>query len=242
MNGIINLRSAHLNYLEPLLKWRILDLESLRKECFRAPKYHNFYRVIRALEKQNILEGYRDKYSRKKYVYFTPFGESQLSLEENPSALSRDTLIHDIKVTEIIKAMIDRMWIDDADLEHQIHDKRAFRTTYKVIPDAILHGEKKKVKYKIAFELELSRKNNQRIIEKASQYLEGSHFNYVLYIFSKKSLMEKYIEILEGKFGEKILDRFMFFFNEELDSKSREINCWEGTFEGKKLTLEELFR
>lgn len=242
MSGIIHLNSAHLNYLEPLLKWRVLDIESLRKECIRAPKYHNFYRIIRILEKQKILEGYRDPFNRKKYIYLSSFGESQLSLNEHPTALSKDTLIHDIKVTEVTKAMIDLGWVNDADLEHQIYDKRNFKTTFKVIPDAILHGSKKGTKFKIALELELTRKNNQRIVEKARQYLEGDQFNYVLYLFAKKSLMGKYMEIIEEKHGPQIMDRLMFFYNENLTAKADEIKTWSGFFKGKRLALGELFQ
>ena len=78
MSKVINISSAHLNYLIPLLKWRVMDLESLRTECFHAPKYKNFYRIIRALERDKILEGYRDPFNRKKYVYLSSFGEDQI--------------------------------------------------------------------------------------------------------------------------------------------------------------------
>lgn len=241
MGQILHVSSAHLNYLEPLLKWRVLDIESLRKECFRAPKYHNFYRIIRTLEKQKILEGYRDPFSRKKYVYLSSFGESHLSLNENPTALSKDTLIHDIKVVEVTKAMLDLGWIDDADLEHRIHDKRILKTTYKIIPDAILHGAKKGVKFSMALELELTRKNNQRITEKAGQYLDGGQFNYIFYLFSKKSLMEKYMEVLSEKHGVRIFERMMFFYDENLTARTGQISNWKGHFKGKELTLLELF-
>lgn len=241
MSGVIHLSSAHLNYLEPLLKWRVLDIESLRKECFRAPKYHNFYRIIRSLEKQNVLEGYRDPFSRKKYVFLSSFGEGQLSLNENPTALSKDTLIHDIKVVEVTKAMLDLGWITDAELEHRIHDRRMLKTSYKVIPDAALYGEKKGVKFIMALELELTRKNNQRIVEKAGQYLDGGQFNYVLYLFSKKSLMEKYMEVLSEKYGGRIFERMMFFFDENLTAKTSDIGSWGGHFKGKTITMKELF-
>jgi DNA-binding PadR family transcriptional regulator len=241
MSSFIHLNSAHLNYLEPLLKWRVLDIESLRKECFRAPRNHNFYRIIRSLEKQKVLEGYRDPFNRKKYVYLSPFGESQLSLNENPTALSKDTLIHDIKVVELTKALLDLGWITEAELEHRIKDRRVLKTAYKVIPDAALSGIKKGIKFSMALELELTRKNNQRIVEKASQYLEGGQFNYVLYIFSKKSLMEKYMEVLSEKHGQVIFERMMFFFNENLTTKSDEIGKWQGHYKGKKLSLRELF-
>lgn len=241
MNAIVHLSSAHLNYLEPLLKWRVLDIESLRKECIRAPKYHNFYRIIRTLEKQKVLEGYRDPFSRKKYVYLSSFGESQLSINEKPTALSKDTLIHDIKVVEVTKAMLDHGWISEAELEHRIHDRRQLKTNYKVIPDAALYGSKKGVKFTMAFELELTRKNNQRIIEKAAQYLEGGQFNYVLYLFSKKALMEKYMEVLSEKHGQSVFQRMMFFYDECLTAKSSEIGDWRGYFKEKSLSLKELF-
>jgi hypothetical protein len=241
MQSIVHLSSLHLNYLEPLLKWRVLDIESLRKECFRAPKYHNFYRIIRTLEKQKVLEGYRDPFNRKKYVYLSSFGESQLSLKENPTALSKDTLIHDIKVVEVTKAMLEIGWIQEAELEHRINNRRQLKTTYKVIPDAALYGVKNGVKFTMAFELELTRKNNQRIVEKANQYLDGGQFNYVLYLFSKKSLMEKYMEVLSEKIGKEIFDRMMFFYNENLTAKTGEIGEWQGHFKGKAILLKELF-
>lgn len=241
MANFIHLSSVHLNYLEPLLKWRVLDLESLRKESFRAPTYKSFQRIIRTLEKQKILEGYRDPYNRKKYIYLSSFGEGQLALDENPTALSKDTLIHDIKVTEISKAMLEAGWIMDAELEHKINDKRNFRTIYKIIPDAILHGSKAGMNYKIAMELELSRKNNQRIVEKATQYLQSSQFNYVLYLFPKKSLLEKYVEVIKDKLGEEGLERLMFFYDDRLTADTSSIGEWEGIFKGRNLKLRELF-
>ena len=241
MGDFIHLNSVHLNYLEPLLKWRVLDLESLRKESYRAPTYKNFQRIIRSLEKQKILEGYRDPFNRKKYVYLSSFGEGKLALDENPTALSKDTLIHDIKVTEIAKAMLEEGWILDADLEHRINDKRNFRTIYNIIPDAVLHGCKAGVNYKIAMELELSRKNNQRIVEKVAQYLQGSQFNYVLYLFPKKSLLEKYVEVIKEKLGDNGLERLMFFYDDRLTAETSKIGEWDGIFKGRKLKLRELF-
>ena len=137
--------------------------------------------------------------------------------------------------------MLELGWIHEAELEHRIHDRRHLKTTFKVIPDAALYGEKKGVKFTMAFELELTRKNNQRIIEKAGQYLDGGQFNYVLYLFSKKSLMEKYMEVLSERHGEEIFDRMMFFYDENLTAKAREISSWKGFFKGKSLQLEELF-
>lgn len=241
MDKIMHLNSLHLNYLTPLLKWRVLDLESLRKECIRAPKYKNFHRIIRDLEKKKILEGYRDPYSRKKFVYLSSIGEGQLSLKDNPTALSKDTLIHDIKVSEISRELLDRGWIDEVELEHQIHDKRNFKINYKIIPDAIWYFERKGFKYQVAFELELTRKNNQRLVEKIKQYEVSGFYHYVVYIFPTLNLMKKYVEVIEEKLGKESMRKFMFFCHEDISSSVHDLNMIMGSFNDRSLKFSEVF-
>ena len=238
----MNLNSLHLNYLTPLLKWRVMDVNSLRKECLRAPKYHNFYRIIRELQKKKILEGYRDPYSRKKFVYLSPIGEGQLSLKENPTSLSNETLIHDLKVSEITRSLYELGMLDDVELEHEIHDKRSFRLTYKIIPDAILYLEKKGHKFKIAFELELTRKSNQRLTEKMKQYEDSTFYHYVMYFFPSQNLMEKYIAQAEEKLGKENLSKFMFFYHPLISSGDHRPENIMGVIQGKNVTLAEVLK
>ena len=219
-----------------------MDLESLRKECFRATKYKNFHRIIRGLEKEKILEGYRDPHSRKKFVFLSPLGESQLSLKDNPTAISNETLIHDLKVSEITRTFMADGWIDEVELEHQIHDKRNFKLTYKIIPDAILYLEKKGHKFQLAFELELTRKSNQRLIEKMKQYEDSSFYHYVMYFFPTKKLMEKYIIQAQEKLGSERMRKFMFFFHPEISSGIHEPKDIYGVFQEEKISLSEIFQ
>lgn len=241
MSEFYHLNSLHLNYLTPLLKWRVMDLESLRKECLRVPKYKNFNRIIRNLEKKKILEGYRDPFSRKKFIYLSSFGEGQLSLKENPTALSKDTLIHDIRVSEIARGLLSRGWVDEVELEHQIHDKRNFKMEYKVIPDAILHLEKRGHKYCLALELELTRKNNQRLVEKVRQYEASSYYNYIVYLFPSSSLMQKYMEVITDKLGAEALNRLMFFYHENISNEANNFEEIRGVFAGKQVQFKDVF-
>lgn len=219
-----------------------MDLESLRKECISAPKYKSFHRIIRNLEKKKILEGYRDPYSRKKFIYLSAFGEGRLSLKENPTALSGETLIHDLKVSEITRSLYAQGFVDDVELEHLIHDKRNFKLTYKIIPDAILQLEKKGHKYQIAFELELTRKSNQRLIEKMKQYETSSFYHYVMYFFPSENLMEKYIAQAEEKIGKEYMIKFMFFYHPQLSSGHHNPEDIKGIYQGKKITLSEVLK
>lgn len=242
MKPKMNLNSLHLNYLTPLLKWRVMDLESLRKECFRATNYKNFHRIIRNLEKEKILEGYRDPHSRKKFVFFGPFGEGQLSLNENPTAITNETLLHDLKVSEITRSFLADGWVDEVELEHQIHDKRNFKLTYKIIPDAILYLEKKGHRFHVAFELELTRKSNQRLTEKMKQYESSSFYHYVMYLFPTKNLMEKYIAQAEEKIGKEYMNKFMFFYHPQLSSGHHKPEDIKGVFQGKSINLSDVFK
>lgn len=241
MSEFFHLNSLHLNYLTPLLKWRVMDLESLRKECLRVPKYKNFNRIIRNLEKKNILEGYRDPFSRKKFIYLSSKGEQQLSLKENPTALSKDTLIHDIRVSEIARELLSREWVDDVELEHQIHDKRNFKMDYKVIPDAILHLEKRGHKYRLALELELTRKNNQRLVEKIRQYKASNYYDYIIYIFPNSHLMERYSDVIKEKLGTDALKRIMFFYHENISGDALNLDAIHGVFSGKQVQFRDVF-
>ena len=58
MTKITHLNSIYMNYLTPLQTWRIMDLESLRRECDTEPNYNNFARIIRKMEKENIVESF----------------------------------------------------------------------------------------------------------------------------------------------------------------------------------------
>ncbi|PIP96127.1 MAG: hypothetical protein COV37_07710 [Bdellovibrio sp. CG11_big_fil_rev_8_21_14_0_20_39_38] len=218
-----------------------MNLESLRQECTSVPNYFNFCKIIRSLEKAKILEGYRHPFNRKKYVYLSPFGEGQLSLTENPSSVSKETLIHDIKVSEIGKSFVDQGWMNNVQLEHELHNKRNFRVTYKIIPDALLEGAKNGVSYKVALEVELSRKSNQRIVEKARQYVASTFYNYVLYIFSKRNYMEKYIEIIRSSVSSEEFNRFLFFIDETMSANPTDLIEMEGFFKGKTVKLSEVF-
>lgn len=242
MKEAIHINQGHLNYISPLLKWRILDVENLRKENNYAPQRYNFYRIIRELEKKKVLVGFREPYTKKKYVYLSSFGERQFALKENPTAISESSLIHDLKVTEIAKSFLDFEWIVEAELEHEVHDKRNFRTQYKIIPDALFHGVNKGASYKMAVELELTQKNNQRILEKGKQYVASNYFNYVLYLFVRKELMKKYVGMFSEIFKEEEMKRFMFFtvptFIEDEDGLKESA----GIYLGKEIHLKELFK
>ena len=241
MTDFIQVNKVHLDLIRPLLKWRILDLESLRKEVYNVKGRHNFYRLIRDLEKKQLLIGFRDPYTKKKYVYLSQIGECQYSLEENPTAVSSTTLNHDTKVIQLARQLINFGWIQDVELEHTLQNKKKFLTTTRVIPDALLFGKKNGLDFKMALELELSQKKAQRITEKARQYLVTDSYDYILYMFARPELMMKYYDLIKENVDKQSLTRFMFFSCPYLMEKDFRLEESLGRFRDKHLSLKELF-
>ncbi|RZF20623.1 hypothetical protein DAY19_11600 [Halobacteriovorax vibrionivorans] len=242
MSEVININNRYFDFLGPLQKWRILDLNSLRDELFPAPNYHNFARYIRKLEKLNLIGGYIDPFTKKKFIYLSPKGEKYLSVTGNPSAIANETLVHDIKVTELTKELSKLDLVDDVVLEHEISDKRNFRTTYKVIPDAILSFKKNNFNYRVALELELTRKSNSRIIEKVKQYQSTEYYHYLMYVFPSIKLMDKYREVIRNQLGDKALTKIMFFYHDSLTRNVRDVKAVKGWIGDKESELIEVFK
>ncbi|MGE3609613.1 MAG: hypothetical protein AB7I27_08505 [Bacteriovoracaceae bacterium] len=123
-----------------------------------------------------------------------------------------------------------------------MHDKRNFKLTYKIIPDAILYLEKKGHKFQVAFELELTRKSNQRLIEKLKQYEDSSFYHYVIYVFPSQSLMDKYVSQAKEELGVNRMSKFMFFFHPEISSSLHQPETIRGLFNGKQINLSDVFQ
>jgi hypothetical protein len=236
------INNLSLTYLEPLLKWRVLDVQSLIKECPQRPEYFNFCKTMRKLEKQNIIQSFRHPFSRKKYLYLTHLGEESLTLTDNPTSISKETLLHDIKVSEIVKILMEAGIFYEASLEHELHNKKNFKVSYKIIPDALLVTKRQGIDVKVALEVELSRKSIPRIVEKARQYMNSSLYHYVIYFFNKKLHLDRYRELLLEKIGPEIEQRFFFFADETLATSREGVLSSRGFFKGNPIVLGEVFK
>lgn len=240
MEKVLHVNSMHLSFLRPLLKWRIMDLQSLWQECEFKMGYDNFYRIMRNLERDHVLETHLDPFNKRKYFYLGKEGEKLLH-HDHPTSVSKETLIHDLKVSEISRKFMELNLVDEILLEHQIVDKSNFKNKEKLIPDAVYLGQKNNQKYKMAFELELSKKSNSRLTEKARMYQESEVYDFVLYFFAQEKFIEKYTTLFEKELNLSIKNKFMFFCNEALTSKDFNLATTEGVFRNEKVNLLSLF-
>lgn len=241
MNEVSHVNSGHLMYLVPLIKWRILDLESLREESLHKKNYFNFARIMRSLEKNKVINTYKHPFNKKKYIYLSPYGENLLGGSDNPTAVARDSLVHDIKVAQLARDFRNFEYVNEVWLEHQISNTINFQLNKGLIPDALIEVTKNKSKERFALELELTQKSRMRIFEKAKQYLISNRFDKVIYFFASENLMKTYVQIISDRLPEGKLDKFLFICNENLtetsntlvDLKILNVNC--------EITLDKVF-
>ena len=237
MQQMFEYQYSQLNYLTPLLKWRIMDVKSLKDASDFPKNYYSFCRVIRTLEEKKLVLSERDPKSRKKYVYLSSYGEQALSGSDGTLLIQPETLNHDRWVSEIIQGMLSRGWIQDFKLEHEIKSKGVGSVSHGLVPDAILKGQKQNVDFTMAFELELNRKNFPRIVEKIRQYAHGKEYDYFFYLFTNPRLMETYGQLIKEKVSDEFHEQFMLFCGDE----SMRLEDFYGYAIGRRMKLKDLF-
>lgn len=232
--NLLNINAFHLNFLRPLEIWRILDLKSLRLECDYAYAPRSFERMIAKLQRHNVVKSFKDPLSNRKFIYLSKLGERLLGASN--SELSEETMFHDSRVSMIVKELLSRECFLEFKLEHLIGNRsQAFR------PDASLSGEKKGVKFRMAFELELTRKTKDRIKSKLCYYLNHDYYSYILYMFCNHGVMHSYLNIIKDQFEDSALDRVILLSSESLMSRKMTIENSCGYFKNKEVTIEDLF-
>ena len=116
-------------------------------------------------------------------------------------------------------------------------------------PDAflgVMHNDKV---FKVAIEIELTQKSSERVYEKFNQYKDSSYFDYVIYFFRDKSILEAYrrrlkelmMELKDDNSRAKLSGKILFLYSSQnhhyapvLENSTME--CF-----GKELSIEKFF-
>ncbi len=126
-------------------------------------------------------------------------------------------------------------WTVETTLEHE------FSMQNSVIPDGAISGKKNGVSYCAAFELELTQKSKSRIIGKVQSYFSSTDFDYLIYFFASKQLMNSYRNTIDEVIREPLKNRIMYFCNEQILSRDYSLAESAGCFKGSEVTLGKLF-
>lgn len=236
MANFMGVNTTHLDYLRPLMKWKIMDIKSLLKLSNCPSTYYSFARIIRNLQSVGVLESAFDPVTRKKYVCFSNEGIKLISGSPKLSMSKEDSPDHDARASEIVRKFLEHGYIEKVFLEHEFYSKDS------IIPDASLYGAKNGKNFSIAFEFELTRKSKPRVIGKMKSYFSSTDFDYVMYFFTSKSLMLSYEKFIREELGDKYLDRIMFVSHPAIMWEEFPFPQSTVLFKGENKSLGELFQ
>lgn len=205
--------SLHLTYLEPLRKWKILDLKGLLDKSSYPSSYKSFSKLILKLEKKGLVGSLYDPFTAKKYVFLDEKGNQYIGVKDH-TKFPINTFVHDSKVIDLIQWFMKLDFCDDFKLSYEL-------TSFHV-PDAILirFVDENWPTTKMAFELELTQKSIGRFLDKMRWYVETSYYETVIYYFQNKNVLLTYKREFKKTYGEKYLGKFLFLLNEQLFSKN----------------------
>lgn len=218
----------HIQFLEVLIDWRILDYNSLIEANInkRYSSYETAKKLIQRLKKKKIVETYRDPWNKKAYIYLSVLGEKIVSPDLNIN-LCKETLYHDLKVSGLCFELLKiSEVVKSIELEHKFKVPNKKSLGSEIVPDAKLFGSFKGKEFIAAIELELTQKEKSRILSKTDLYLKSTYFDFAFYFFPNQNLLNRYRLIFEKNYGVEFNSRIFLFTAEFL-------------FSGKSLPLSE---
>jgi hypothetical protein len=150
--------------------------------------------------------------------------------------INEETMLHDAKVVQFTRAMLERTCVNKIIPEHLINENRLTKT-----PDALIEGVKGGQSFSMAFELEITRKSKERICEKMDHYLSSDFYDYVFYLFCSQGVLKSYKNLITEKYGDNALEKIMLFYNPSLMSRKLDINETRGFFKAEEVSFNDLF-
>lgn len=194
----VTLYHRHNVLLNTVLRWKVIPLPCLMDVIKSSITAHTFRQNIRALEKGNLLRSSVYGAGREKILHPT----SELISKEAPhlaAEIIEENLQHDALVTKLSLALLKYPFFINVELPHEYRKKRKkYGSIYRdVEPDAILWGEENGENVFVALEVELWRKDRERVFEKLLKYARSDVFHFVFYFFLFETSFDSYKKRLQ---------------------------------------------
>ncbi len=242
---LLNVNSFHLELLRPLVKWKVLSIKELFEDSGYAGTYKGFHKVITRLEKHQVVEGFKDVWTKSKRIYLTKIGSELVSPHQwRADAYNLNALFHDSRVTLYMRFLASYLNIHrlQLDQERTGHFRNFFELP-KVRPDAEFSFKDDKEKnHSFYLELELTQKSTERIAEKFDFYQERvSSSSRILFLFPTENLAASYRDVLMSLEKEKGKSQLLFAYDEGLRHGNFSLDRSYIWVKDEKITLRNYF-
>lgn len=204
--------------------------------------YKTFHNIIRNLERKGFIQGYRDTFSRKKYLYATELGSEHIS-KTNYFIPHHNSIFHDTRVAELVDELSKYKRFAYFELEHEFKGARqtSYNSSGSYAPDALMEHFSKSGEVKmLGIELELTQKSASRIKTKYYNAINSQQVNYAIYFFPDEKIYKKYIDVFKDSYEEEYGPAFMFFWCPTLINGEMKLDDLVGYYNGSEKPLSSL--
>lgn len=231
--------------LSQISKWRVIPLRSLREISGYQGSKQSFYRVIRTLENRNLIRT-KKLNGKSKVVTLSPELTS-LSMYRHAD-LQEESITHEALVASICQELLTWEIFESVTLPYEIVSK-GYDSGIRRLPDALVEGKNQGKSFKMALEIEITRKSKTRVQNKVEDYLKNDVFDFIFYIFNERSTFESYKRFITEVFQRPLFSegqnnhdaRFIFGYKENLIGTMCRIEDLELYYRGKATSLESIF-
>jgi predicted transcriptional regulator len=217
--------------LEETGRWKAVGVKDLYENLKLNLSYSLFCRKIRRLEKENMLRCFTGM-RRRKYITLTKEGESFIPYNAQYD-ISEAEVNHDL-ITSTVLSSLNKL--SNFSGGHVVHHDNFFKSQ----ADGLIYARKKGVEYSIAIEVELTQKSKVRILEKFRNYKDSEAYNYVIFIFNKRSAFLTYQNQL-NQMIEEVRRKVFLLLDEKLSINQFHYNNSEIRYLEKDYIFEKLF-
>ncbi len=212
-------------------QWKVIDMKGLSEMCNYEIGYHNLLKKVRTLESHGLIKGVL--LGRKnKHIYLTNKGLKYTGYDYTYE-ICDENLTHDLIVSRVLKTLLAHRSFVDGRMFHQI-------VVDKIFPDAEVSAHKNGELYKLALEIELTQKEQNRVKEKYRRYASGRVFTYGVFITNKATLFKTYCRYLQ-EMNEDIQEAIILILEKQMTATSFNYEKSECFYLGKEVRFSQLF-
>lgn len=233
------------NILSQVIKWRAIPLTVLQEMTDYQGTKTSFYRVIRTLEDRQLIKA--TSFNGLTKIVSPTQVLAQLTSQKVIN-LQDESLTHEAIVTLLCFELTTYEIFNSVKLPHEITGG-SYDSGINRLPDAIIEGLHRNNPFKLALEVELTRKSRTRVQNKVEDYLINSVFDFIFYVFNDKSTFEAYQKFINEIVSKPIYQqerrnheaRFILGYAPRLIANKCKLNEIEIFYSGKKTKLESIF-
>ena len=222
--------SAAAEIIHMIGKWKIIDLKNLYEYLNLNVTYRTLKTKVNNLEKRGLVAS-KFLGTRQKYVYLPDNGIAHTPFDKTYGPVSSE-VFHDLLVGRVVQEFSKYSKVLDVTMYHLIEDKY-------INPDAVITLNAKGKLYRVAIEIELTRKSQSRIKSKFSKYGNSQDYDFCFYISNDERLLTAYKMYLD-EFKEEVRRKIFFITDSNLGTAKEILKNPRCIHKGQEVVLESI--